>query len=393
MQAKPMQRLELPAVDAIGAEHSERVRAHICDVISASGGSISFAEYMHRVLYAPGLGYYTAGATKLGAAGDFTTAPEISPLFGRVLARQSVAALRGGDLLELGAGSGALAIAMLDKLAELDSLPNHYFILEVSADFRQRQETRIRDEAPQYLELMRWISDLPINFSGVVIANEVADAIPVERFLIRGGEVLQARVVNEGGKFSIEYSPAPQFLESAVRSIEGKIGRGLVDGFESELSHGVADWVSKLAHSIRSGLIFLIDYGVTCAEYYAMDRNKGWLRCHFRHHAHDDPLLYPGIQDISCWVNFSAVATAATDAGMDVAGYVTQANFLLNGGLQEEFGDFEGLPVADQIELSGQVKTLTLPADMGENFKCLGLSRGDVEIPTGLCSFDHSPRL
>lgn len=396
MQPKPMQQLELPTPDAASAQHSARVQAYIRDAIVAGGGSISFAEFMQHALYAPGLGYYSAGATKLGPNGDFVTAPEISPLFGRVLARQAatvLAALGGGDLLEFGAGSGALAVSVLKKLDELNSLPAHYFVLEVSADFRERQEAHVKTEAPEYLDLISWINDFPADFSGVVVANEVADAIPVERFQIQGGHVLQARVVNDDSNFAIDLAPAPKLLTDAVRAIETMVGRGFVDGYESEVSHGVVDWVSKLANSIKSGLLFLIDYGVTRSEYYAADRNNGWLRCHFRHRAHNDPLLNPGIQDITCWVDFSTVAMAAEHAGMSVAGYVTQANFLLNGGLQDELVNFETLTVAEQIELSGRIKMLTLPAEMGENFKCLGLARGDIEIPPGLKAFDQTHRL
>ncbi len=393
MQLKTHDRLKLPEADADSAAHSHRVACLIRDEIDASGGSISFAEYMQLALYAPGLGYYSAGAAKFGADGDFVTAPEISSLFGRVLARQSahiLTQLGGGDLFELGAGSGALAVSMLAKLDELQALPERYLILEVSAELKQRQEAKFRAEAPQYLDRISWLADFPQGFRGVVIANEVADALPVERFLIRRNDVLQARVALEDDRFQWRYDKAPEALHSAVRTIEMQIGAQLNDGYESEVSLALGNWLSDLAGSIESGFIFLIDYGTTRREYYAADRNQGWLRCHFRHHAHNDPLILPGIQDLTAWVDFSTVADAAVANGMTVAGYVTQAHLLLNGGLDEELADFTSLPVRQQISLSGQVKLLTLPGEMGENFKCIGLAHGDFVSPPALLTADKA---
>lgn len=393
MQTKPESRTDLPEPDAESAAHSEQVAAHISDVIERSGGSISFAEYMQHALYAPGLGYYSAGATKLGADGDFVTAPEISPLFGRVLARQSAFVLEqlgGGDVLEPGAGTGALAVSVLAKLDELGALPDRYLILEVSADLKERQEARIRSECPQYLDRVVWISELPGDFTGVVIANEVADAIPVERFRIHDHEVMQARVATEGGSFVWQYAAAHERLRDAVRDIEADIGQTFGNGYESEVSLGLRNWVTDLSNSVSKGVVLLVDYGVTRREYYAPERGQGWLRCHFRHHAHDNPLILPGIQDLTAWVDFSAVAEAASAAGMTIAGYVTQAHLLMGGGLEEELAEFTSLPVAKQVELSGQVKLLTLPAEMGENFKCIGLCRGDILPPPALVATDRA---
>jgi len=396
MQTKPESRAGLPEPDAESVAHSGRVAAHIIDVIGQSGGSISFAEYMQYALYAPGLGYYSAGSKKLGADGDFVTAPEISPLFGRVLARQTAFVfeqLGSGSLLEPGAGSGALAVSVLSKLDELGALPDRYMILEVSADLMERQETRIRSECPQHFDRVEWISKLPGDFTGVVIANEVADAIPVERFRIHDNEVMQARVATDGVNFTWQYVAAPEQLRHAVRNIEADIGRTFTNGYESEVSLGLKNWVADLSNSVGEGAVLLIDYGLTRREYYAPERGQGWLRCHFRHHAHDDPLVLPGIQDLTAWVDFSTVADAASDAGMTVAGYVTQAHLLMAGGLEEEFADFTSLPVAKQIELSGQVKLLTLPAEMGENFKCIGLCRGDILLPPALVASDRAHQL
>jgi SAM-dependent MidA family methyltransferase len=393
MQTITASRHVLPEPDSLGAAHSERTAAHIRDVISNAGGSISFAEYMQHALYASGLGYYTAGATKLGADGDFVTAPEVSPLFGRVLARQCAFVLSqtgGGGVLEPGAGTGALAVSMLAKLDELGSLPDRYLILEVSADLRDRQAALIKASCPQYLDRVHWIAELPTGFTGVVVANEIADAIPVERFRIHDREVMQARVAIDGNDFVWRYDRAPDLLRNEVIDVESAIGYVLDDGYESEVSPGVRNWVSDISNSVQNGLVLLIDYGVSRREYYAPERNQGWLRCHFRHHAHDDPLILPGIQDITTWVDFSAVAAAASAAGMAVAGYVTQAHLLMGGGLEEELADFASLPVAKQIELSGQVKLLTLPAEMGENFKCIGFSRGEIVPPPALSMADRA---
>lgn len=396
MQPKRTDRLELPKPDAISASHSLKVAAAIRAAIDAGGGSISFAEFMHHALYAPGLGYYSAGAAKLGAAGDFITAPEISPLFGAVLARQSAFVLEqlgGGDMLEPGAGTGALAVSMLGKLGALGALPERYLILEVSPDLQERQEQRLRTEAPEHLSRVSWITNLPTDFSGVVVANEVADALPVERFRIHDRKVLQARVGVEDSGFSWAYAEAPPALEDAVKHIEADLGVEFDEGYESEVSLSVHHWVSELADAISSGFVLMIDYGVTRREYYARERNRGWLRCHFRHRAHNDPLILPGIQDLTSWIDFTAVAEAASSAGMTIAGYVTQADLLLSGGMEEELADFTALPVEEQAKLSGQVKLLTLPAEMGENFKCIGLSRGDLTAPPGLTASDRTHRL
>jgi len=393
MQTKTVIRNDLPEPDAPSAAHSERVARHIRDAIELAGGSISFAEFMQHALYSPGLGYYSAGARKLGTDGDFVTAPEISPLFGRVLARQSAFVLDqvgGGAMFEPGAGSGALAVSMLTKLDELGALPDRYLILEVSADLRERQEARITLDCPQYIDRVSWVAELPENFAGVVVANEVADAFPVERFRMLDGEVLQARVVTDGPKFVWQYIRAPGRLRDAVRELEADIGRRLGDGYESEVSPGLKNWVTDLCSSVQKGIVLLIDYGVSRREYYAPERGQGWLRCHFRHRAHDDPLILPGIQDLTAWVDFSMVATAASNAGMSIAGLVTQAQLLIDGGLEEELAEFTSMSVVQQVELSKQVKLLTLPTEMGENFKCLGFQRGALLPPPALITSDRA---
>ena len=379
MNPKP----ELPKPDDASARHSRNVAAYIASLIGESGGSIPFATYMHEALYAPGLGYYAAGPTKLGPAGDFVTAPEISPLFGYVIARQSMGVLAqtAGEILELGAGTGTLAVSVLQKLKQLNALPSRYLILEASADLRERQADRFRQELPWFEDKIDWIDELPADFQGVMLANEVADALPVERFRIDGDTVQRAcvRFVNDAFEWSYEAASPP--LQRAVADIEVSLGTSLPDGYESEVSLAVDTWVSDLCRAMSAGAIFIIDYGLPRTEYYAPDRHSGWLRCHFRHRAHSDPLILPGIQDLTAWVDFTRVAAAAVDGGAEVAGYLSQAHFLMLGGLEEELAEFAELPMQKQVEVSAEVKRLTLPAEMGENFKCIGLIRGAIEAP------------
>ncbi len=382
----------LPQPDEDSLAHCHKVNASIKQAIDESDGSISFAQFMHHALYSPGLGYYSAGTTKFGAAGDFVTAPEISPIFGRVVARQCEPVLEQTDkgrILELGAGSGQLAVDILRWFNDRDSLPERYLILEPSADLQARQQDLIREEVPSLLRRVEWLSELPENFAGVVIANEVADALPVERFERTDDAVLQMHVTADETGFDWSRKQAPHVLAAAVEKIEADIGEHLPGGYQSEVSLGLSDWIAQLAKCLHKGLVLLFDYGVSRREYYSPDRNQGWLRCHFRHHAHNEPLIYAGIQDLTSWVDFTAVAQSAQEHGLDVRGFVTQADFLINGGLDDELAGIADLPIADQLELSRQVKILTLPGEMGEHFKCIGLSRGNI---SGVGAFGGADR-
>lgn len=386
----------LPEPDAPSAAHSERTAAYIREHIEAAGGSISFAEYMHHALYAPGLGYYTAGTTKFGAAGDFVTAPEVSSVFGAVLARQCAEVLgqiEGGAILEYGAGSGKLARDMLEKLAGLDALPSAYLILEVSPDLRERQEAYLNERIPELVSRVAWIDAVPDRHRGVIVANEVLDSMPVERFVRRDDGVMQQRVERVGDGFGTIEAPAPVNLAQAVASIERSLGRQLADGYASEVCLAIPPWIGGMAAALREGVALLLDYGVSRREYYAPDRSAGWLRCHFRHHAHSDPLILPGIQDLTAWVDFTGVANAAVAQGLDVVGYSPQAQFLIAGGLDREMRDFASLSTAEQLELSQQVKTLTLPGDMGERFKCVALRKGNIATPSAFSLADRTHTL
>jgi SAM-dependent MidA family methyltransferase len=391
------QTLSLPEPDAISQEHSNKVAAWIRERIADAGGEISFAEYMQHCLYAPGLGYYSAGSTKFGEAGDFVTAPEVSSIFGAVLARQCadvLAQVSTPAILEIGAGSGKLAVDLLRSLNDAGSMPEGgYQVLEVSADLRARQEQKLRDELPELADRVTWLDQLPQDFSGVVIANEVLDALPVERFVRREFGVRQVCVTVDGDSFALLERDAPDGLREAVEQVEASLGHELAPGYASEVCLAAPHWIADIAASLRHGLVFLFDYGVGQREYYAAERAGGWLRCHFRHHAHDDPLILPGIQDLTSWVDFTSVADAAVNNGLEVAGFATQAQFLIGGGLDQVFANFADLPTAAQLKLASEIKLLTLPAEMGENFKCLGLARGTMNTPGAFTLADRTASL
>lgn len=387
----------LPAPDPDSEAHSRRVQEYVRARIHDAGGDISFAEYMHHCLYAPGLGYYSAGSRKFGRSGDFVTAPEISPVFGSLVARQCAAVLgrlESGEILEIGAGTGRLAADMLAELSRIGGgVDCRYRILEVSADLRQRQEATLRDSVPDVADRASWLESLPGDFRGVVVANEVLDAMPVERFVKTAAGIRQVRVAADGGGFRLVERPATAALAAAVLRVEESLGRPLPDGYRSDICLAAPQWIADLAATLAHGVILLFDYGVGRREYYAPDRSGGWLRCHFRHHAHDDPMILPGIQDLSAWVDFTAVAEAAVDNGLDIVGFVTQAQFLLGSGLDDCLEGFQDLPTDAQLKLSAEIKLLTLPSEMGEHFKCLALGRGDVATPAAFGLADRTASL
>lgn len=369
----------LPPLSAPELEHSSRLVSRIRAEIEANDGWISFARYMEMALYEPGLGYYSAGATKFGAQGDFVTAPEISPLFSRCLARQCaeiLGSLGGGSVLELGAGSGTMAADVLNELASLDCLPQRYYILEVSADLRERQLATIAAHAARQLARVEWLETLPDRHSGVILANEVLDAIPVDCFRIRSRAVNALGVSWHLGHLDWSEIRARGELARRVREIERQLESRFPDGYTSEINLRVRPWVKSLARMLNAGVMLFIDYGLPRRQYYRPERAAGTLLCHFRHRYHDDPFTAVGLQDIGAWVDFTAVADAAADARLDVAGFATQAHFLMSLGIDRMLMQVDQQELVDRLSLARQAMLLTLPGEMGERFKVLALSRG-----------------
>ena len=376
--------LPLPEPGADALAHSDRLLAAIRHEIVASGGAIAFSRFMELALYAPGLGYYSAGATKFGAAGDFITAPELGPLFGRCLGSALAPVLAelgaGADLLELGGGSGAFAAALLPRLAELGALPARYRLLEPSADLRQRQRARLAEELPAALfERVDWLDALPdAPWRGVLFANEVLDALPATRFCLRGGEVMEEHVgLDDGGRLRRLDRPADALLTAAVRHLERQLGREFADGYRSEVLVQLPYWMQAVGGALETGLMLFVDYGYPRAEYYLPQRTDGTLVCHYRHRAHDDPFFLPGLQDITAFVDFTAVAEAGHAAGFELAGYSSQAMFLLGNGLEQALqeGADDALSMHRRAE---QARRLVLPGEMGDRFKAIGLQRGII---------------
>ena len=371
--------LDLPALSPEEAAHSARLGERLREEIERAGGWISFARYMQLALYEPGLGYYSAGARKFGAAGDFITAPEVAPVFSRCLAVQCAEVLQtlgGGDLLEFGAGSGAMATTLLEELERRDALPRRYLILDVSADLRQRQQQTLAAAVPRLLERVEWLDRLPDGLEGVVVANEVLDAQPVERFVWRDAAIHALGVAWERGAPTWSEAPAPEPLARAVLSLARETGVAWPEGYTSEINLGLGNWIAAVSAVLDRGVMLFVDYGLPRRDYYTPERSAGTLLCHFRHRFHDDPFARPGLQDITAWVDFTAVAESATAAGLDVAGYTTQAHFLIGAGIAEFVANVADLDVVERVNLSRQAMLLTLPGEMGERFKAIALARG-----------------
>ena len=385
-------RLPEPGEDA--SAHSRALLETIRRELEQRGGRMPFDRYMELALYAPGLGYYTAGARKFGAAGDFVTAPEVSPLFGCCLARQAqqvLQALGGGDLLEFGAGTGRLAVDILAELERLDCLPERYRIVDLSPDLRARQRATLAAELPHLLDRVVWMDGFPESgFRGVVVANELLDAMPVHRFRIAGAEIREQFVEwSDGHLAGVWDSIQSPGLEAAV----ARLGLRSPEPYESEINLRAVPWLQELSEVLMAGAVLLIDYGYPRSEYYHPQRTAGTLMCHYRHRAHADPLLYPGLQDITAHVDFTALAEAGQAAGLALGGFTTQTHFLLACGLDRMVADSDPNDVQAHLTLVQGVKRLTLPSEMGERFKVLALSRGLDAPLLGFAGRDLCDRL
>ena len=375
-----------PEPDAQAEAHSERLVEHVRERIGAAGGEIPFDEYMDLALYAPGLGYYSAGARKFGEAGDFVTAPEVSPLFGKCLGRQCaevLAELAGGDVLELGAGSGAMAADVLAELEALGRLPQHYYILEVSADLRERQRETLAARVPGLLDRVEWLDAPLTQFRGVLLANEVLDALPVSRFRISEDGIAEQFVGWSGRRFEPRWRAADADFADDVRQLLADLPAPLELPYVSEISRRLPAFIRTFAETIQAGLMLFIDYGYPRGEYYLPERRDGTLMCHYRHRAHDDPFVYPGLQDITAFVDFTAVAETGVACDLELHGFTSQAQFLLGGGLYDLLPNINPGDTVRSLEISQQVQKLTMPGEMGDRFKVLGLSRGVERLVSG----------
>ena len=370
---------ELPMPDAQALAASRTLLERIGAELGAAGNWISFARYMELALHEPGLGYYAGGARKLGAGGDFITAPEISPLFARTLARQVAQLLEPGEaVLEFGAGSGALAESLLDAL----SCP--YFILETSPELRQRQERRLGGRA-------RWIDHLPQRFRGVMLANEVVDAMPVHAVAWTDAGILERGVCVNEGQLAWSDRPADGLVLTHSKELEIEIppsGR-----YESELALFARAWMRSLGRFLERGAVLVIDYGFPAREFFHPQRSMGTLACHYRHHVHGDPFFLPGLQDITAHVGFSALARAATEAGLETLGFAGQAQFLVNCGITDLLAEENPADAKRYLPAAAAAQKLLSPTEMGELFKVLAVGRG-VDAPLlGFSSGDRSHAL
>lgn len=377
----------LPEAAPEALAHSERLAGLIAGRIVDAGGWLSFSDYMALALYAPGLGYYTAGARKFGAAGDFVTAPELTPLFASALAAQAIQVMEacGGQILELGAGSGRLAADLMRDLARLGRLPEHYAILEVSPDLRQRQQALFEREAPDLSGRVHWLDTLPEAFAGLVIGNEVLDALPVHLVRWHRGGLFERGVALDpsGPVFRWEdRTLVPGTLRDAVAQLPMP-----GDDYLSEVCLAAPALVHSLADRLSQGMLLFLDYGFPRAEYYHPDRDQGTLMCHYRHRSFDAPFYLPGLTDITAHVDFTLVADAALDAGLDVLGYASQDHFLINCGLLDRLKELQPGSL-DYLKQTAAVQKLIQPTEMGELFKVIALGKGMDEPPLGFSRGD-----
>ncbi len=385
---------KLPVADPAAIEHTAKVFDHLSNIISKEG-SIPFSRYMNEVLYAPGLGYYVAGAQKFGSKGDFITASEISPLFAECIADQAEQVLQwcGGSILELGAGSGELAVNIISALKTSSIIPNTYTILEPSAELQFRQKSKILQYHPDWYERMVWLDTLPSVFSGFVFGNEVLDAFAVERFIIEQKQVMQLNVCIRDTTLVWQTAEPSASLLNAVKNIEKNIGQRFKNGYCSEVNLFVKPWIRSLADMLNVGAIVLLDYGYPCQEFYMSERSQGTLRCYFKHHVHDNPFYYPGLQDITSHVDFTALVDAAVSAGLELEGFTSQAQFLLATHLLQHADNDPDDSILARSKRSQQIQRLTLPGAMGEAFSVIGFSKELDDVLMGFTGQDFSHRL
>ncbi len=399
---------ELPEPELEARLVSESLKNELAEYIKSQGGWIGFDHFMEKVLYAPSLGYYAGGSLKFGKQGDFVTAPEISPLFGRSLAVQAAEVMRlsAPQIIEVGAGSGRLAVDLLLGLEQMGQLPKSYQILELSGELRERQKNLLQQTLPHLMARISWLERLPETFDGLVLGNEVLDAMPVhlvhwgaERKTDGAAEnidsadpIFERGVIWQEDHFAWQDRPATGRLLKEAQALQQT--HALTGGYVSEINLMAADWVSAWGNILQTGALLLIDYGFPVHEYYHPQRYTGTLMCHYRHHAHGDPFFLPGLQDVTAHVDFTAIAQAGFNAGFDVLGYAAQGNFLLNCGIMDLLAaayPFDGR--IEYLKQSQGVQKLILPTDMGELFKVIALGKGIDAVLTGFVEQDKTHSL
>lgn len=389
----------LPEPGDAARQHSARLVEFLFETIQRENGAIPFARFMELALYAPGLGYYSAGARKFGEAGDFVTSPELGTVFAECVCEAVAPVLRSvphPTFMELGGGSGAFAEAFLQHADRLGLLPERYAILEPSADLRQRQQQRLRECLPSAVfSRCDWPDGPPeAEWRGVLFANEVLDALPTTRFAIRDGEVYEEFVsLDAEGEFLRVDQPADAMVRAAVRHVERALGAPLPDGYRSEVLPQLPYWVQAIGGLLKQGAMLFIDYGYPRREFYLPERDDGTLVCHYRHRAHGDPFFLPGLQDITAFVDFTALAESGVGAGFDYAGYCSQSSFLIANGLPQRIAEAEA--IVDDVTRHrrlNEIRKLTLPGEMGERFQVMGFTR-DVDLSAAFAFGDLSRRL
>lgn len=386
----PQSHFPQPTEDELS--RSNHLRQRISELIEKHG-SIPFANYMHQALYTPNLGYYSSGHPKLGKHGDFVTAPELTPLFGQCIASQFMCfqqAFPDANILEFGAGSGQLALDILLSLDAKSALPEQYFILEISADLKQKQQQKLAQH-PVLLERVTWLTELPSSpVNAFVIANEVLDAMPVHRFIRESNGYFEEHVGFSEGEFIPQKQPISNpKLQSKLNTLSIPSSSS---PYRSEVNLWIEPWLKSLFACLDRGLILIIDYGFPRHEYYHPQRNQGTLMCHYKHHAHDNAYIYPGLQDITAHVDFTDVACSGLEAGFEINGFTNQASFLIGCGLIDIMDEFQSCDTQPQ-RTQQAIKLLTHPCEMGELFKVLAMNKNtDIDLP-GFKLFDKQHTL
>ena len=387
-----MTTLPTPSTDA--KKHSEQLTSLIRHTIEEASGWVDFFQFMQLALYAPSLGYYSAGSQKFGdskkSGGDFVTAPEISPLFAQTISRQIEQVLQeiDGDILELGAGTGKLAADVLLTLARLNRLPSKYFILEVSNHLRQVQLETLQKKLPaDLMQRVEWLNELPTKFEGVVMANEVLDAIPVHMVHVEKQGLSERGVAwRDGFIWQDKVTTRKDLLVAAAK-------QHLAEGYITEFCPAASGLIASLAHMLQHGIILMIDYGFSAREYYHPQRNQGTLMCHYQHYAHTEPLINVGLQDITAHVDFTSIAYAGVNHGLTLSGFCSQAQFLMNCGILEIMSQVSPQNMASYAPLAAAAQKLLSPAEMGDLFKVIAFSKNLEEPLIGFANGDKSHTL